>query len=407
MDSLNERELAEIVSQLEEEHQENPEGKASKKSKKSKSSKSSKEKEDLQEDKKDEDHDTTNVDSSLVNDAPNPDESKTEEKGKQGKKKKDKKKKQATPSEVQEAKEEEGEPSNEETKKVKKKKKKDNKKDKEEKGDKKEDKGKETKRARSGSKENPQGAKQKKRKKSVSLEKNNGKEKSQVPPSKKTKASKVKVIDDSFGDPKEEVFNYLLSQNRPYSTINIFDNLHGKIKKGQLQKILDNLTLEGKIICKEYNTKIYLVNQNNFPPVSEEELKEVEDEITEKRKVLAELRETLQNKEKEYKKITSVYTDEELELHLKEAKKELECLESKVQRIENNTIELIPEEKMLEAEKRFEQGKAKYRKIKRICMDILDQFSEGLEMKTSKLMDDIGIENDTELIKTFGLVLTK
>ena len=54
------------------------------------------------------------------------------------------------------------------------------------------------------------------------------------------------------------------TQNRPYSLVNIFDNLHGAIKKSQLGKILDALVEEGSLIMKEYNSKIYLFNQDKL-----------------------------------------------------------------------------------------------------------------------------------------------
>jgi hypothetical protein len=39
-------------------------------------------------------------------------------------------------------------------------------------------------------------------------------------------------------------------QNRPYNLLNIFDNLHGKIKKPLLETILNELTEEQKLTAK-------------------------------------------------------------------------------------------------------------------------------------------------------------
>jgi len=50
-------------------------------------------------------------------------------------------------------------------------------------------------------------------------------------------------------------------QNRPYSVQNVIDNLHGRIKKVQAQKILDELSDDKILVCKEYGkAKIYLIN---------------------------------------------------------------------------------------------------------------------------------------------------
>lgn len=40
---------------------------------------------------------------------------------------------------------------------------------------------------------------------------------------------------------KAKVLEYMRAQNRPYSIINIHDNLHGEIKKPDLQNILNGL----------------------------------------------------------------------------------------------------------------------------------------------------------------------
>ena len=45
----------------------------------------------------------------------------------------------------------------------------------------------------------------------------------------------------------------MTKQNRPYSLINIFDNLHAAIKKPLLEKILDDLCEESKLRMKDFN----------------------------------------------------------------------------------------------------------------------------------------------------------
>ena len=229
-------------------------------------------------------------------------------------------------------------------------------------------------------------------------------DKSQITAGSKTeKVSKIKSSEIDVSDPKSAVLNYLITQNRPYSSINIFDNLHGLIKKSQLGKILDALTEEKKIICKEYSTKVYLANQDNFPEIKDEELTACDAEIEALKKEIAEGKATLQSLQNENKRITSEYTDEELAQVLNDADEKLKLLETKVTKIENNAYEKIPDEKMAEAEKILEGEKVKYRKIKKICMGILDEVSEGFELKTSALMEQIGIENDKELLDKYKI----
>jgi hypothetical protein len=46
---------------------------------------------------------------------------------------------------------------------------------------------------------------------------------------------------------KAIIYNYMKSQNRPYSGLNVFDNLRGSIRKNDVIKHLDELSEEGHI----------------------------------------------------------------------------------------------------------------------------------------------------------------
>ena len=209
----------------------------------------------------------------------------------------------------------------------------------------------------------------------------------------------------SSEQPKDIVFNYMLTQNRPYSVINIFDNLHGQVKKAQLMKVLDALTDEKKLICKEYNTKIYLANQSNFPPINADALALVDTSIEMHKKENAKLKEMLNDKQAELKSIATTYTDQELNCVIEKKRQELEGLRCKVDKIKNNVIEPIPEEKMAEKEKEVNNMKIKYKKIKRICSDIIDKFAEGMDVKRNKFMEDAGIEDDKDIIERYKLII--
>jgi len=69
---------------------------------------------------------------------------------------------------------------------------------------------------------------------------------------------KKMMIDD---EARTAIAEYMEKQNRPYSVQNVIDNLHGRIKKVQAQKILDELSDDKILVCKEYGkAKIYLIN---------------------------------------------------------------------------------------------------------------------------------------------------
>jgi len=56
--------------------------------------------------------------------------------------------------------------------------------------------------------------------------------------------------------------------------------MHGRVKKTQGQKVLDDLSDQKILTCKEFGkAKIYLANQDNFPTTSKEELLKLDEKI--------------------------------------------------------------------------------------------------------------------------------
>lgn len=79
---------------------------------------------------------------------------------------------------------------------------------------------------------------------------------------------KGKKDDDDIGGSVDDdtLVEYMRKTNRPYSLINIFDNLHGKVKKPVLLKMLEQLVVKNKLTCKEFGkARIYLINQDLLP----------------------------------------------------------------------------------------------------------------------------------------------
>lgn len=65
---------------------------------------------------------------------------------------------------------------------------------------------------------------------------------------------------------KKLILQYLKLQNRPYSAIQVFDNLHKRIAKPTVERCLSTLSEnDGGLRCKEYGkAKIYFFDQKNL-----------------------------------------------------------------------------------------------------------------------------------------------
>ena len=101
--------------------------------------------------------------------------------------------------------------------------------------------------------------------------------------------------------------------------------------------------------------------------------------------------------------MTTTLTDDELKAKIKEMKKELAKMKIKVDAIKENKIDPIPPEKMNEAKENFEKELKVYKKTKKICTEIINDISEGLELKLKDTYEKIGIENDDELMRQLNI----
>lgn len=78
---------------------------------------------------------------------------------------------------------------------------------------------------------------------------------------------------------KKLITQYMRQQNRPYSAQQVFDNLHKRIPRATLERVLGALSSPGEgLICKEYGkAKLYFVDQNFLPTEkSPEQLQELQ-----------------------------------------------------------------------------------------------------------------------------------
>eukprot|EP01016_Furgasonia_blochmanni_P023213 TRINITY_DN25129_c0_g1_i1.p1 TRINITY_DN25129_c0_g1~~TRINITY_DN25129_c0_g1_i1.p1 ORF type:complete len:189 (+),score=54.80 TRINITY_DN25129_c0_g1_i1:63-629(+) len=173
-------------------------------------------------------------------------------------------------------------------------------------------------------------------------------------------------------DSYDTVFEYMTKANRPYSLINIHDNLHGQIKKGPLQKILDQLSSDGQLKMKEYGkAKVYLLNQENIPEVDKGELENLNNELNKRREKMTQLNDKTKELNARLKEILSAPTNEQLNQELKNYENLLKEAEDKLQIYESGNYVKVSDEEIKVAEEKKKKFETEYKKRKRMCMDCL------------------------------------
>jgi hypothetical protein len=139
---------------------------------------------------------------------------------------------------------------------------------------------------------------------------------------------------------KKLIGQYLRQQNRPYSAIQIHDNLHKRIQKGTIERVLTSMCLPGAgFICKEYGkAKIYFIDQGTLPSdFSADQLEELQARNEElKKQVELSSAEDRRVKE-ELQQLQAEPTDADLDGLLQEARARVAEKRERVARLSSRT----------------------------------------------------------------------
>eukprot|EP00597_Dinobryon_sp_UTEXLB2267_P003665 CAMPEP_0170076678 /NCGR_PEP_ID=MMETSP0019_2-20121128/13640_1 /TAXON_ID=98059 /ORGANISM="Dinobryon sp., Strain UTEXLB2267" /LENGTH=319 /DNA_ID=CAMNT_0010288537 /DNA_START=43 /DNA_END=999 /DNA_ORIENTATION=+ len=199
---------------------------------------------------------------------------------------------------------------------------------------------------------------------------------------------------------KKLLLQYLKSQNRPYSAIQLHDNLHGRIPKSVLERSLASLTsTEGaEIVCKEYGkSKIYFVDQNIgvSSDFTAEELEQLEEENEGLKQTLAKLSGDEKQLHLQLQELEAQPSDADLprllaslEATLQEKRGRLATLSGQAATQDPRGLETVIRVH------NFHRTALLARKLQ--CMEAVEALSEGLGRKTKDLMAELCLDSDQD-----------
>ncbi|KAL4158901.1 hypothetical protein PRNP1_004675 [Phytophthora ramorum] len=193
------------------------------------------------------------------------------------------------------------------------------------------------------------------------------------------------------------VLDYMRKTNRPYSLLNVFENMHRAIAKPSLTKLLDNLVVKEELASKTYGkAKIYYMNQNNLPVPSEAECLALEEQIKVVTADCTATEQELKGAEATLSGITSQISNADLDAALKQLDEEAAILEKKVETLDRpDRVPVSPGRKDA-LKRKFTKYRTAWVARKRIAMDGVNQIADGMEKKPKAVLDLVGVETDEE-----------
>merc|ERR1711868_280875 len=126
------------------------------------------------------------------------------------------------------------------------------------------------------------------------------------------------IVDTSkSGECDSAILDYLTKQNRPYSAIDIFNNLHKEYGKTAVVRSLESMAEAGRIREKVYGKqKVYCADQSQYPDVDNEELKVMDGKIVQLTEAYQQESSSLKQLESKLHSLSSSLTTEEALLQL-------------------------------------------------------------------------------------------
>lgn len=188
------------------------------------------------------------------------------------------------------------------------------------------------------------------------------------------------------------VANYLTQQNRPYSLIDIFNNLHGAVGKTALQKVLDQLAEDQVIVAKAFGKQtVYVVRQSTAAAPSQAELDEMDATIAQLKDKITQAKEQYRAGAARAAELQGRLTVPELGERIAKLQQENAQLAAKIQELSSGARKVDPEEK-----KKVDAAYSRYSKLmrerKQRCMEALNMITEGMAIRPRDLMHEIGME---------------
>lgn len=195
----------------------------------------------------------------------------------------------------------------------------------------------------------------------------------------------------------EAVYDYLQKQNRPYSGVDVFNNLHKEHGKTAITRALEQLYHEKRIIEKTYGKqKIYFFDQNALPQASDDELAKMDAEVLNLDQSIKSLEQNLKTLDCELNKLTQSLTTPDIKNKIAQLLEENGELEARLETLTKNKDSINPKERD-ELIKNNEKYVKEWRKRKRIVTDMTDAILEGYPKPKKTLFEEMGLETDEDL----------
>lgn len=193
---------------------------------------------------------------------------------------------------------------------------------------------------------------------------------------------------------KKLVEEFLLETNRPWSIINLVENMKGKAGKAVISKALDQLAKKNQITEKASGKqKVFWINQDQLDVYDDDKLKDLENSIKDSELKIVGLKEKATQLEREVNRYKNAPSIKELNSDITKLKELVTAKKSKLELL--STTKLITPEEKQELTNKFDIYFKAWKLRRRWCLDVIDMWcgdsmsmedlkGKGLEIETDE-----------------------
>ncbi|XP_032668310.1 homologous-pairing protein 2 homolog isoform X2 [Odontomachus brunneus] len=191
------------------------------------------------------------------------------------------------------------------------------------------------------------------------------------------------------------VYNYMKTQNRPYSSNDIVTNLHNEYSKAIVQNAIDQLVADGKLFEKVYGKqKIYCIIQDSKHDIDElirieKELQTHANEIKSKYK---EVMKEIKDNEVLLSSLKSSPTQKDLETEKITLQQNIRQIVHKLDSLMETTDSQDLHESKRKVKTQMDENSRQYLKRKRLCTEIIDCILENYPGGKDELYEEIEVK---------------
>ena len=200
----------------------------------------------------------------------------------------------------------------------------------------------------------------------------------------------------SASEAESVLLEYLNRTNRPFSALNIHDNLHGVIGKTVITGLLDSMAERGTITAKSFGKfRLYWASQAQYadldaaaadPRVLDVPRMAVDSSRARRRAAEASVAE-----------LGSALTALQIEFELVSHRTAIAAGSAKLAKLDGAGVAaLVTPAQRSEARASLDRYRKVWAQRKRMVVDVIGSMADALEMKTRALYEEIGIETDED-----------